>query len=134
MEHPRLMEKLHYHDWALYALARAWSLQWSFDPKPSMKYRQHGGNDTGARTTVTGLAKRLGLIKCGWYSAQLRGMANLCTVAAPSNTTIAAWHTTLSRSDSWPRRFAIARFCLRGGRRKRFDNMMVVAAALAGWI
>lgn len=134
IEHPQLVEKLHYHDWALYALARAWGLDWSFDPKPSVRYRQHEGNDTGARSSLTGLAKRLGLIKRGWYSEQLRAMADLCAAAAPSNTTITAWRATLSRSESWPRRLAIARFCLRGGRRNRLDNLMVVAAALAGWI
>lgn len=134
MEHAKLIQKLHYHDWALYALARAWDLKWSFDPKPSVRYRQHGGNDTGARGSVNGMTTRLSLIKSGWYGAQLRSVADLCVAAAPSNTTITEWHARLSRSDSWPRRLEVARFCLRGGRRKRLDNVVVLAAALAGWI
>lgn len=125
---------LHYHDWLVYALARSWGLQWRFDAKPSMKYRQHPKNDTGARGTARGAVRRLSLIRQGWYRTQLHTIAKLCTVAAPTNTTLVEWHRQLARTDSWDRRLRIARFCLRGGRRRARDNLIAMFAALAGWI
>jgi rhamnosyltransferase len=132
--HPDLTRQLHYHDWAVYALARSWGLRWSFDPQPSMRYRQHVGNDTGARGTLAGVAKRLALIREGWYRAQLRAIAELCSAAAPANTKVAEWRSKLMQPDGWHRRWQTARFCLRGGRRRGRDNAIVVMAALAGWI
>jgi rhamnosyltransferase len=133
-EHRLLTRSLHYHDWAVYAVARAWEQTWSFDSAPSVKYRQHSDNDTGARTSVSGVTKRVSLMRRGWYRTQLRAIAELCWAAAPANTTVAEWRAVLARSDSWPRRFQAARFCLQGGRRKAVDNVMVVFATLAGWI
>jgi rhamnosyltransferase len=133
-EHRELTQRLHYHDWGIYAVARAWRLQWSFDPEPCMKYRQHSGNDTGARGTVGAVAKRVSLIRRGWYRTQLRTIGELCSVADPSNPTVAAWRSMFIPPDSWSRRLRVARFCLRGGRRRRLDNLMLVLSALAGWI
>jgi rhamnosyltransferase len=125
---------LHYHDWLVYALARAWNMQWFFDTQPSMKYRQHAGNDTGARGTLDGIVKRLARIRVGWYRTQLSAIAAACAEAAPDNMTVRAWFEELLRPDSWRRRVRIARFCLHGGRRRTRDNLTVVLAALCGWI
>lgn len=125
---------LHYHDWLVYALARAWNMQWCFDIQPSMEYRQHAGNDTGARGTLDGIVKRLARIREGWYLTQLRAIAAACAAAAPDNGMVRAWQDELLRPDSWKRRVRIARFCLRGGRRRTRDNLTVVFAALCGWI
>lgn len=125
---------LHYHDWLVYALARAWNMRWCFDSQPTMKYRQHEGNDTGARGTLDGIVKRLARIREGWYRTQLRAIAAACAAAAPDNGTLLAWHEEFLRPDSWRRRVRIARFCLRGGRRRTRDNLTVVLAALCGWI
>jgi len=125
---------LHYHDWLVYALARAWSMQWCFDTRPTMKYRQHPGNDTGARGTLDGIVKRLARIREGWYRTQLHAIAAACAAAAPGNGTVHEWRQELLRPDSWRRRVRIARFCLRGGRRRTRDNLTVVLAALCGWI
>lgn len=134
MQHNDLTRSLHYHDWAVYALARAWGLRWSFDPQPSMRYRQHTGNDTGARGTVGGVRKRFGLIRRGWYRRQLVAIAELCFAAAPANATVAAWRGILLQPETWRRKLRIASFCWRGGRRRLRDNAMVILAALAGWI
>jgi rhamnosyltransferase len=132
--HPDLTRRLHYHDWLMYALARSWGLGWCFDPSPSMKYRQHAGNDTGARGTLDGIVRRLSLVRQGWYRTQLHAIAGLCVTAAPANATVASWYTRFMRPDCWRRRLQIARFCLRGGRRRTRDNMIAVFAALSGWI
>jgi rhamnosyltransferase len=131
---PELTRKLHYHDWAVYALARTWNLRWSFDPRPSMMYLQHGSNDTGARITAAGIGKRLHLIRAGWYRAQLHAVAELCSAAEPANPTVRAWRDAFLRPDGWNRRLAIARFCSQGGRRRMVDNTILLFGALAGWI
>lgn len=129
-----LTHALHYHDWAVYALARSWDLPWSFDPEPSMYYRQHGSNDTGARRSLAGMVRRLALLSDGWYRSQLCGIADLCAAAAPENPTVAAWRAMLRQPRGLKRRLRIIRFCLDGGRRRRTDRAVTVLAALAGWI
>lgn len=132
--HPNLIKDIHYHDWALYALARAWGLAWIFDPIPSVRYRQHGGNDTGARSSIAGLRKRLTLIRRGWFAAQLRAIASLCAAADSANVMVAQWRSLLLAPRTWSRRIQMARFCMSGGRRSFGDNAMLVTAALAGWL
>ena len=132
--HQGLTAQLHYHDWLVYALARSWGLEWCFDPEPSMRYRQHTDNDTGAKGTLAGIARRLSLIRHGWYRNQLRAIAGLCQAAAPANPTVLAWLQHFSRPQDWRRRFQIVRFFLCGGRRRTRDNLVAVFAALCGWI
>ena len=132
--HAELTHRLHYHDWMVYALARSWGERWCFDTQPSMQYRQHGGNDTGARGTLGGIARRLSLVRHGWYRTQLHIIAELCSSAAPANVTVLAWRRELARPQGWTRRLQLARFCLYGGRRRTRDNIIAVLAALSGWI
>jgi rhamnosyltransferase len=129
-----LTRGLHYHDWTLYALSRVWDLHWYFDHAATMTYRQHGENDTGARLSLSGLARRLSLIRAGWYRQQLHGIADLCFAAAPSCTVVARWRSMLLAPQGWGRRLRMARFCLQGSRRRRLDRVILVCAALAGWI
>jgi rhamnosyltransferase len=134
IRHPEVTHGIHYHDWALYALARTWSLAWTFDPLPSVMYRQHGHNDTGARSSPAGFLKRLRLIRSRWFAAQLRATAKLCAAADPSNSMISGWQSLLNSPATFARRLRIAAFCLRGGRRTPADNATLILAALAGWL
>jgi rhamnosyltransferase len=132
--HGELTNGIHYHDWLVYALARSWGMQWSFDPVPSVLYRQHGANDTGARYTPSGVTRRFSLIRQGWYRGQLSAIAQLCLAAAPTRPVVTTWNSILRQSDSWRRRLRIAGFCLGGGRRKWLDNAVILFSVLAGWI
>lgn len=132
--HEPLTRAIHYHDWMIYALARSWGQPWTFDPSPSVHYRQHAGNDTGARASTSGVRKRLTLVKRGWYRTQLAAVVSVCAAAAPEKSVIAAWRTAFESRKGWRRRLRLAGFALRAGRRKRLDNAVVVFAALAGWI
>jgi rhamnosyltransferase len=125
---------LHYHDWAIYALSRSWKLKWVFDQKPSLRYRQHEKNDTGARISIGGVRRRLGRIKDGWYSRQLRAIAAICLAAAPGDPVISEWHNLLGQPRGILRQWRIASFCLRGGRRRLHDRVILVSAVVAGWI
>jgi rhamnosyltransferase len=132
--HESLTQLIHFHDWTIYALSRAWGLNWTFSPRSTMRYRQHNENDTGARASLQGVLTRVGRIRQGWYSDQLRGIAGVCETAVPDNSLIHSWHTLFHAHKDWRRRLSIVRFCLRGGRRRPADNAILVLAALLGWI
>jgi rhamnosyltransferase len=132
--HRDLTDQVHYHDWLIYALARSWELQWFFDLEPSMRYRQHAGNHTGARGSFRGVIRRLRMIRQGWYRIQLEAIAGICRIAAPDNDLVRGWHRELAAPPSWRRRLRIAKFCVRGVRRRRRDNVVAVLSALCGWI
>jgi rhamnosyltransferase len=134
IENSNLVDSVHYHDWAVYALARSWGLRWKFDPIPTIHYRQHGGNDTGARTDIKGITTRLRRIKNGWYKSQLRSIAAICRAAAPSAPTISSWQSMTTMPPGWRRRLCVIRFCIAGGRRRILDNLILIVSALAGWI
>jgi len=132
--HRRLTDGVLYHDWMVYALARSWGLCWLFDRSPSMLYRQHEQNDTGARSTWAGVMRRLDRIRCGWYRDQLAAIASICLVASPNNPMVRSWTGLFLARKDWRRRVRVALFCLRGVRRRRADNLAIAAAAIAGWI
>lgn len=134
MAHQSLTGALHYHDWMIYALARCWGHSWRFDSAPSVTYRQHEGNDTGARTSVAGIRKRLALMRRGWYRTQLAAICAICSAAAPYNPVVGAWRPLLLANSGWGRRLHLAVFCLRRGRRRTLDNLILACAAVAGWI
>jgi rhamnosyltransferase len=127
-------QRLHYHDWTIYALSRAWKVQWIFDSDPMVRYRQHNHNDTGARASVSGLIKRLSLIKSGWYRRQVEAVAEICFASAPREPVIANWYSILHRPRGILRRIKAAAFCLQGGRRRRSDRLMLLIAIASGWL
>ena len=134
LTHHPLTERVRYHDWMVYALARVWGNSWLFDPSPSMRYRQHEQNDTGARWTRRGLVRRLDRIRRGWYREQLIAIASICAAAAPAEPATKQWAQLLLAGDERQRRIRIALFCLQGARRRKLDNVIIAAAALAGWV
>jgi rhamnosyltransferase len=134
IDHRPLTEPVRYHDWMVYALARSWGGSWLFDTSPSMCYRQHEQNDTGARWGWAGLLKRFDRIRRGWYRDQLLAIASICAAAAPTNAMVRRWTRMFLAHEDRHRKVRIAIFCLQGARRRRLDNMLIAAAALAGWL
>jgi len=134
LDHSDLTDGVHFHDWALYALARSWDLHWTLDARVSMIYRQHDDNDTGARGSLGGLVRRFARVRSGWYREQLAAIGALCAAAAPESRMLAAWRSTLSGPRCLRRTWQLIGFCLRGGRRRARDNAVVLLAAIAGWI
>jgi rhamnosyltransferase len=135
-EHRPLLAELHFHDWALYALARAQSARWHFDPEPTMLYRQHGGNDTGARNSGGGIARRLALIRSGWYRAQVLAVTRLVHAVDPANDVAARWLRLTGDEVAGTMRDRAARACFvaRHGRRRGTDRCIQVAAAALGYL
>ena len=125
---------LHYHDWAIYALSRSWGLTWYFDARPAVDYRQHEHNDTGARFSRSGVLRRLRLIKSGWYGRQMTIIARICAIAAPEDPRIANWMSLVTEPLSVSRQLKIAGVCLIEGRRRVLDRLVLLTAALGGWV
>lgn len=129
---PVLTTALIYHDWAIYAIARSLGVLWLFDARPSMWYRQHGANDTGARFTLAGISRRLQLMRNGLYKRQVSAVTEICQELGAHS---ARDWGILQEIDPWfTQRLKKAAFCLRYGRRRSLDRVITALSALAGWI
>ncbi len=132
--HSAHLPGLHYHDWAIYALSRSWGLRWYFDARPMIDYRQHEHNDTGARFSRSGIVRRLRLIRNGWYLGQMTAIARLCAIAAPEDPRIANWMSLITKPIGFTRQLKVAGICLMHGRRRLLDRLVLLTAALGGWV
>jgi rhamnosyltransferase len=65
------------HDWLAYAFCRHNGFKWFIDPKPSMFYRQHGGNQFGINVGLVAYKKRLELLFNQWYRNQVNLIISL---------------------------------------------------------
>ena len=135
-DHRAETEELHYHDWLIYLLARSWGCAWHFDPCAWMHYRQHGGNEIGARGGVQAITRRLALIRNGWLLRQVQAAVRLYILAGGTD------HRVRQIADVLPdsacstrllRRFRITILIFRHSRRRLSDRLVLVAAALAGF-
>lgn len=71
------LNKLRWHDWALYALARDIGIKWHIDEKAYALYRLHDNNDTGQITGLDDLIKRAKFLLGGHYTRQIQLIAKL---------------------------------------------------------
>lgn len=133
-DHADATTTLIYHDWAIYALARCLDAEWHFDARPTMWYRQHATNDTGARLSIAGLRRRLAMLQEGRYKTQVQAVAELCARIHPPHSAVNAWRALESIPSLPSRRLRKAIFCLRHGRRRNLDRVLTAFAALCGWI
>jgi rhamnosyltransferase len=126
------LEKIHYHDWAIYAICRALNRKWFFDRRYTMMYRQHSENDTGARSII-GAVKRLHLIRSGWYKEQVNAINALITRIAPSHPALLKWknlnHTTEQASVGRKLIFIATQ-----SRRRLIDRVILMYAVIFGYL
>lgn len=127
-------EALHYHDWLIYLLVRAWELPWYFDARPWMRYRQHSGNEIGSRGSMQAINRRLGMVKSGWYAAQVKAASDLYRLANGSNTTALSLSKLMASPHSLSRSTLLSFKLLKQGRRRLIDRCVLAATALVGWI
>lgn len=73
---PQRFEGIGYHDWWIYAFARARRFTWHIDPEPTVMYRQHGSNELGANFGLKAMARRWGRLTSGWYRDQIVRIAS----------------------------------------------------------
>lgn len=133
-EHVEAVEALHYHDWLIYLLSRAWGQGWYFDAVPKMRYRQHDGNEIGSRGGVGSITRRLELVRNGWYRKQVLAAAYVYVLANTGSSSVHRFLTTLHDRDSIVRRAKLASFCAKHGRRRLSDRAVLVFASIVGWL
>jgi rhamnosyltransferase len=134
IQNKNMTNHFHYHDWLIYIVARSIGAGWFFDKRSFIKYRQHSFNDTGAKLTISGIKKRLRLIHNGWYKAQLLLAVNLSKSISDSNLHLDTYDKIFKMDDSILRRFRLGLIVLKSGRRKISDRVILVIAAILGWI
>lgn len=71
------LQPLAYHDWFIYAFARARGERWIIDAWPSLRYRQHGQNELGANSGWRAAFLRWQKVRSGWAFAQSALMVDL---------------------------------------------------------
>ena len=59
-----------FHDWLIYAFARANGYRWVIDSYPGMLYRQHARNQVGANAGIGAFVYRAGKVLNGWGLGQ----------------------------------------------------------------
>ena len=131
--HSSFLGSIHYHDWLIYALCRVWGGRWHYDDRACLQYRQHAANDTGARTGLAAVRKRLSRIRSGWYGAQVAAIARLCMAVDSGPAPAAAIYLRhLGKAASGTGRLALCGFVLRCGRRRWSDRLVLTWAAFNG--
>lgn len=73
-----VLDKMHFHDWLLYAYARTHNYKWYIDCEASMMYRQHKNNEFGANSGMKVFKKRWSQARNGWYREQILNVAKFC--------------------------------------------------------
>jgi rhamnosyltransferase len=76
--------RVDYHDWLIYAVARARGWGWHIDGWPSVDYRQHSSNAMGANVGVPAALARLKLIRERWHRGQAVLLARIGVSIAES--------------------------------------------------
>jgi len=132
-QHRALLDGIHYHDWSVYALARSHGFAWHFDQQVTMTYHQHGANDTGARGSGSGVARRLALIGKGWYRKQVMAIAYLVQASHPNDRQSEEWlRLSTEQPSAWYSRWSRLVFVAVRGRRRVLDRCILVGAVMLG--
>ncbi len=119
----RLVE---YHDWLVYAVARAKGRRWIIDARPSVDYRQHSANVMGANVGSGAALSRLLLIRTRWHRNQA---ARLARIAERLGAEHVARVRPLLESRRFTDRMALARIANQLRRRPR--DRAIIAALIA---
>lgn len=65
------------HDWAIYAICRSHKLDWFFDEKSYILYRQHSNNFYGSGNPWQNTLKKISILRKKWYKKQILFLENL---------------------------------------------------------
>lgn len=70
------------HDWLAYAIVRASGGRWHIDVEPTLEYRQHDANATGANSGLRQATTRFRRLASGDYRSQCAAVARLSAAVA----------------------------------------------------
>ena len=120
--HAQPLHSLGFHDWFIYAWARAQGYLWTIDARPHLHYRQHADNQIGANAGLRSLLLRARRIANGWGLGQARTIARL--TGLETHPFVAPWHQG--------QRLGLLQLALRAGqcRRRRRDQVLFILSCL----
>lgn len=133
-EQYELCERLHYHDWLVYLLARGWGMAWYFDQYTWISYRQHFGNEIGSRGGSRAIFRRLSMIRNGWYRNQILMALGVAEKSFLNATILVEFSMIFRKNPGFLRRIKLFSFVLINGRRRLSDRLILGVSALAAWI
>lgn len=121
-----------HHDWFCYALCRARGEAWFIDPRPSMAYRQHGGNEVGVNRGLEAAQGRHRKIVSGWYRQEVLGMVQLARRQGRDDAALEKLACRLQRGSLVDR---VVLACQVGKfRRRRRDRLTLAVYFLSGML
>lgn len=135
-EHAALAGALHYHDWLVYELARVSGRSWTFDGESRIRYRQHDSNEIGARGGAGAIRSRLAKIRNGWFRTQVVAAMRIYEAFPARNPIVDRFGEcfALNAKPSLVNRVVLAALLARHSRRRLSDRLVLVIAALWGWL
>lgn len=134
LAHSAVVSKMHYHDWLIYLLVRAWHGKWYFDQNVAMRYRQHEGNEIGSRGSIRAFQYRIKKVKNGWYREQILYALKIHNFAADPSLQLASFQKLVLERNTFFRKLKISFFVLNHGRRKFSERIFLIFCAMCGWI
>lgn len=129
-----LVYEFFYHDWLTYLFIRCTGGKWYFSRLPSMKYRQHSNNETGARIGVSAIKLRFIKIYNGWYANQIGLAIRLANLINPADQYLQKFTKYFSLPPSIYRKFNLIFLLFCFGRRRISDRIVLVCSAILGLI
>lgn len=90
LENETVLEGIWFHDWFVYAYARAHGFHWIIDERPSMHYRQHANNVIGANHGLSAFLYRCKKVLFGGALLQARLIATI--IGMDQNAFVQQWH------------------------------------------
>ena len=84
LEQGESLSNIEYHDWLIYAFARANNISWAIDSCSSILYRQHANNQIGANTGLRSVIKRFVKMIGGHGFAQSILIVNAINISSAS--------------------------------------------------
>lgn len=130
-----LLSNFHYHDWFVYLVSRCIGMRWYFDMEPSIMYRQHSNNDTGAKNSISGIVRRMTLIMNGWYKDQISIAFTLADIIISDPTKRKKFkkiQNIFFSNSYFIRRIKLIILIFKSGRRKFSDSIILSVAVLLG--
>lgn len=120
---PQALTNISFHDWFVYAFARARGYSWVIDNRPYLLYRQHASNVFGANRGWLAFQRRTLMSVQGWHLKQARLIAHA----------VGAAHQEFVQRTLFAGPWGYFRLaCLAGQcRRKRWDQILLALSSLS---
>ena len=121
-----------YHDWLIYAIARASGNAWFIDREARMYYRQHDANEIGANVGWRAWRFRWARIRSGWYLQQVMLLCGFLQKTGIANVAVVGVSEMLRQKLSLSARIACGPAFVSRARRRLRDRVVLLVMYVSG--